>query len=164
VTGSWPLRLAVAGTVAVLAVLTAALAAVAAVHLSDKHALKSARQDAMAAAQSGVPVVLSYDYRHLDSDFSRAEKLLTPRFRPEYVKTTVQGVKPAATKYKARSTAVVTAVGSVTNSADRAVVMVFVNQEASNTLLTAKRLDQSRINVALVRDGDRWLIDNLSPL
>ena len=159
-----PLRLAVVATVAVLGVLAAALAAVAAQHVSHRHELDSARENAVAAATSGIATVLSYDYRHLAGDFKRAEALLTPAFRKNYDTTTASAVEPLAAKYKARSSAEVTAAGTVSTGVDRVVVLVFVAQTVTNSQLAAPRLDRSRINVTLVRSGSRWLIARIAPI
>lgn len=158
------LRLAVVASIAALAVCAAALAAVAATRVSHRHALDDARENATAAATSGVAAVLSYDYRHLASDFHRAETLLTAGFRKKYDSTTAKAVEPLAQKYQARSSAQVTAAGTITASVDRVVVLVFVDQTVTNSQLTAPRLDRSRIDVTLVNQGGRWLIDRLSPI
>jgi Mce-associated membrane protein len=158
------LRVAVVAAVSVLALLAAGLAAVATARVSHRHALDQARENAVAAATSGVATVLSYDFNHLDADFHKAEGLLTPRFRKEYDKTTAAGVKPLAAKYKARSSAQVSVAGSVSTSVDRVVVLVFVDQTVTNSQLAAPRLDRSRINVTLVKQGNRWLIDRLAPI
>jgi Mce-associated membrane protein len=155
---------ATTGLLVAVATSAAALAAVTTTRASHAHALDRARDQALAAAASGVPTVLSYDYQHLRQDFSRAEALLTPRFRKEYEATTAKQVEPLATKYKETSSAQVTAAGVVDTTADRAVVLVFVNQTVTNSNLSAPRLDRSRINVTLVRSGSRWLIDKLAPL
>jgi Mce-associated membrane protein len=123
-----------------------------------------ARDDALAAATTGVAAVLSYDYRTLAHDFTTAEALLTPKFRKQYVTTTGRAVQPLAAKYHAVSTADVTAAGVVQASASRAVVLVLVNQTVTNTQLAAPRLDRSRIDVVLVKRGGRWLIDRLNPI
>ncbi len=158
------MRLAVVATVAVLAVCAAALAAVAAERVSHRHAVDRARENGIAAATTGVASVLSYDYRHLSADFQKAEALLTPRFRKEYDRTTAAGVKPLAAKYKAQSSAHVSAAGTVSVSPDRVVVLVFVDQTVTNSQLAAPRLDRSRIDVTIVHQGGRWLIDRLSPI
>jgi len=157
-------RVAVVATVSVLAVLAAALAAVTAMRVSHRHELDRARDNAVAAATSGVATVLSYDYRHLGADFHKAEALLTPHFRKDYDKTTAAGVEPLAAKYKARSSAQVTVAGSVSTGVDRVVVLVFVDQTVTNSQLAAPRLDRSRINVTLLKQGNRWLIDRLAPI
>jgi Mce-associated membrane protein len=154
--------------VAVVAVLLAALAAGAAVKRSDHLAGSVGDNDAVAealsAASQQVATVLSYDYRHLDADFARATALLTPRFRKSYLSTTAKGVRPLAEKYKAVSSAQVTGAGLVSGTPDRAVVLVFVSQTATNSQLAQPRLDRSRIRTTLVRSGDRWLIDDLQPV
>jgi Mce-associated membrane protein len=157
-------RVAVVTAVAGLAVLAAALAAVAAAKVSHRHALDRARENALAAATSSAATVLSYDYRHLATDFKKAENLLTPRFRKHYDETTAKAVEPLAAKYKAISSADITAAGTVSVGVDRVVVLVFVQQTATNSQLSAPRLDRSRVNVTMVRDGDRWLIDGMSPI
>lgn len=158
------MRIAVVAAAAVLAVLAAALSAVAAERASHRHALDRARENAVAAANSSVATVLSYDYRHLAADFKKAEGLLTERFRKKYDKTTAAAVEPLAAKYKAQSSAQITAAGTVSVDVDRVVVLVFVDQTVTNSQLAAPRLDRSRINVTLVRQGDRWLIDQLAPI
>lgn len=160
--------LVLSAVVAVVAVLLAALAAVATMSRSDDVAgsLEDTAEIAqvISAASNEVSTVLSYDYRHLDADFARATALLTPKFRKSYLSTTAKGVQPLAEKYKAISSAQVTSAGLVEGSRDRVVVLVFVAQTATNTQLTAPRLDRSRIKTTLIRSGDRWLIDNLEPV
>jgi Mce-associated membrane protein len=166
VTGRYVERVAVAACVAVVAIAVSALTAIAAVRISHRHQIDDARHQAITAATSSVATVLSYDYRHLSSDFSDAEALLTPRFRAKYVKTTAAAVQPLAAKYHATSTAVVPqgAAGAITVSTDRALVLVFVDQTVTNSQLAAPRLDRARINVTLVHVGGRWLVDNLQPV
>jgi Mce-associated membrane protein len=150
--------------VAVLAAAAVALAALVTTHVSSVNAVERTRGDVVGAATSGVATVLSYDYRHLDADFAKAQRLLTAHFRKQYDDTTAKGVRPLATKYKAISSADVSAAGVVEAGSDRAVVLVFVNQTVTNSQLTAPRLDRSRIDVTLVRSHGRWLIDKLTTL
>jgi Mce-associated membrane protein len=157
-------RLAVAVVTAVLAATATALAGLVTVHVSSVDAVEHTRTDVIGAATSGVARVLSYDYRHLDGDFTAAERLLTPHFRKQYDDTTAKGVRPLAAKYKAISSADVSAAGIVDAGRDRAVVLVFVNQTVTNSQLTAPRLDRSRIDVTMVRSDGRWLIDRLTTL
>ena len=156
--------IAAVAVLAVLAVVTVALAGLVGARLSSANAVDSTRGDVVGAATSGVATVLSYDYRHLDTDFARAQGLLTPKFRKQYDDTTAKGVRPLATKYKAISSADVSAAGVVEAARDRAVVLVFVNQTVTNSQLSAPRLDRSRIKVSLVRSNGRWLIDKLTTL
>ena len=160
-TGGLPVVVVAAVT---LAILVSALAALVGARLGNRNAVSDARVAALAAATSGVATVLSYDYRHLDRDFAKAESLLTPQFRKQYDKTTAAGVKPLAAKYRAVSSADVTAGGVVSAAPSRAVVLVLVSQTVTNSQLAAPRLDRSRIDVTLVERGGRWLIDRLDPI
>jgi Mce-associated membrane protein len=148
----------------VLAVVVSVLLALVTVRLSNRQGANSGQAHVTSTASSAVATVLSYDYRHLAADFAAAERLLTPNFRKQYDATTAKGVQPLASKYKAVSTASVSAAGIVSLSGSRAVVLVFVQQTVTNTQLSAPRLDRSRVDVSLVKSGNRWLIDKLTPL
>ena len=148
----------------VLAVVAAVLAALVGLRVSDRHARDRASTAALSAASSGVATVLSYNYRSLDHDFASAEALLTPSFRKAYVATTAKAVQPLAAKYKAVSTAQVSAAGVISATTSRATVLVFVSQTVTNTQLSAPRLDRSRIQVELVHTHGGWLINKLSPI
>jgi Mce-associated membrane protein len=155
---------ATVAVVALVAVVASVLGALAVQRQSARLAVAQARTEALAAARSEVATVLSYDYHHLNQDYARAKSVMTPAFRPQYDKTTASGVTPLARRYQAISTSVVTAAGSVQQSADRAIVLVFVAQTVTNNKLSAPRLDRSRIEVALVRSGGRWLINAMTPV
>ena len=43
---------------------------------------------------------------------------------------------------------------------DTAVVLVFLDQEVTNVTVPDGRVDSSRMVVTVVRDGDRWLLDD----
>jgi Mce-associated membrane protein len=145
-------------------VVAVVLAALVGLRVSDHHDRDRASTGALAAATTGVATVLSYNYRSLDADFTKAEALLTPSFRKSYVSTTAKAVQPLAAKYQAVSTAQASAAGVITASAARATVLVFVSQQVTNTQLSAPRLDRSRIQVELVRSHGRWLINKLTPV
>jgi Mce-associated membrane protein len=148
----------------VLAVAAAVLAALVGLKVSARHDRDRASTAAMSAATTGVATVLSYNYRSLDHDFAAAEALLTPSFRKAYDATTAKAVQPLAAKYKAVSTAQVSAAGVISASTSRATVLVFVSQTVTNSQLSAPRLDRSRIQVELVRAHGTWLINKLTPV
>ena len=45
-------------------------------------------------------------------------------------------------------------------SGDTAIVLVFLDQEITNVTVPDGRVDSSRMVVTVVRDGDRWLLDD----
>jgi len=174
VPGRWttPLAAAAAVSLIIFVLLAAALTTVTTVKLADKSKqvpcgpVGSGQQLAeVSAAASGVKVVLSYDYRHLDADFAAAERLLTPAFRKKYVDTTDKGVKPLAVKYKAITSAEVTGAGLVSTTRGRCDhVLVLVQQTVTNSQLAQPRLDRARIDVSMLRVNDHWLINDLNPV
>ncbi|MFE5187632.1 hypothetical protein [Streptomyces sp. NPDC056628] len=133
---------------------------------------EQARGEALAAARKAAPVVLSYDYRHLDRDFSRARALLTGHFRDQYGKTTKAVVAPTATKYHGVVKATVAtpadggapAVSVVSATPDRAVVLLFVNQLTRSTQVPAPRLDLNRVRMTLTRTSDGWKVSGVDAL
>ncbi|MDT0468979.1 hypothetical protein [Streptomyces gibsoniae] len=133
---------------------------------------EQARGEALAAARKAAPVVLSYDYRHLDRDFSRARALLTGHFRDQYGKTTKAVVAPTATKYHGVVKATVAtpadggapAASVVSAAPDRAVVLLFVNQVTQSTQVSEPRLDLNRVRMTLTRTSDGWKVSGVDAL
>ncbi|MFJ9906942.1 hypothetical protein ACIRVK_29270 [Streptomyces sp. NPDC101152] len=133
---------------------------------------EQARGEALAAAREAAPVVLSYDYRHLDRDFARARALLTGHFRDQYGRTTKTVVAPTATTYHAVVKATVatpsdggTPAASVVSAApDKAVVLLFVNQVTQSTQVPEPRLDLNRVRLTLTRTSDGWKVSGVDAL
>ncbi|MFK4149715.1 hypothetical protein [Streptomyces sp. NPDC004065] len=156
------------------AVLVAALAAAAVLGWQYRQGRQTeqARGEAVAAALKAAPVVLSYDYRHLDRDFSRARALLTGHFRDQYGKTTKAVVAPTATKYHGVVKATVAtpadggapAASVVSAAPDRAVVLLFVNQVTRSTQVPQPRLDLNRVRMTLTRTSDGWKVSAVDAL
>ncbi|SEC90522.1 Mce-associated membrane protein [Streptomyces sp. 2231.1] len=133
---------------------------------------EQARGEALAAARKAAPVVLSYDYRHLDRDFTRARALLTGHFRDQYGRTTKAVVAPTATKYHGVVKATVAtpadggapAVSVVSATPDKAVVLLFVNQVTESTQVPEPRLDLNRVRMTLTRTSDGWKVSGVDAL
>jgi Mce-associated membrane protein len=133
---------------------------------------EQARGEALAAARKAAPVVLSYDYRHLDRDFARARALLTGHFRDQYGRTTKTVVAPTATKYHGVVKATVAtppdggapAASVVSATPDRAVVLLFVNQVTRSTQVPVPRLDLNRVRLTLTRTSAGWKVSGVAAL
>lgn len=130
-----------------------------------------ARVRALAAAREAAPVVLSYDYRHLDRDFAAARAHLTGTFRDEYRKTTQTVVGPTAKKYQGVVKATVAQPGGgaaaasvVSASPDRAVVLLFVNQVTRSTQVSGSRVDLNRVRMTLTRTSQGWKVSAVDAL
>ncbi|MFD0033893.1 hypothetical protein ACWGDS_14250 [Streptomyces sp. NPDC055059] len=130
-----------------------------------------ARGQALTAARQAAPVVLSYDYRHLDRDFAAARTRLTGHFRDEYGKTTARVVGPTARKYHGVVKATVTqpaggtpAASVVSATPGRAVILLFVNQVTKSTQVQGSRVDLNRVRMTLTRTGGGWKVSGVDAL
>jgi Mce-associated membrane protein len=123
-------------------------------------ALAQDRKAASTAARTAVADVLSYDYRTLDADLARGQRGLAPGFRQEYARVVATSVRPVAVKQQVVTTATVPAVSVVSATRGSVEVLMFVDQLTTST--EAKNVvNVSRVQVTMVRSGDRWLVSEL---
>ncbi|RVU26186.1 hypothetical protein EOT10_11455 [Streptomyces antnestii] len=161
-------------TAVLCVLLVAGLAAVAVLGWRYREGARAdeARGQALTAARQAAPVVLSYDYRHLDRDFSAARARLTGHFRDQYGRTTATVVGPTARKYHGVVRATVArptgggspAASVVSASADRAVILLFVNQVTTSTQVQGSRVDQNRVRMTLTRTAGGWKVSAVDAL
>jgi Mce-associated membrane protein len=152
---------------AVLALLlVAGLVAVAVLGWQYREArtTQDARGEALTAARQAAPVVLSYDYQHLDRDFTRARTHLTGGFRDDYRKTTTAVVAPTAEKYHGVVKATVATASVVSASPDKVVVLLFVNQVTQSTQVSGSRLDLNRVRMTMSRTSEGWKVSAVDAL
>lgn len=157
---------------AVLLVAGLAAAAVLGWQYRDAQRTETARTEALAAARKAAPIVLSYDYRHLDRDFAQARTHLTGDFRDEYGKTTKTVVGPTAKKYKGVVKATIAAPASggtpaasvVSASPDEVVVLLFVNQVTESTQVSGARVDLNRVRMTMDLTDGGWKVSAVDAL
>ncbi|MET9434098.1 hypothetical protein [Streptomyces sp. NPDC006551] len=174
--GGTPSRRRRGRLVAVLAVLVVVgVTATTLLGLRYREAVRTdqARTSAAAAARTAAPVILSYDYRHLDRDFAAARGHLTGSFLDEYEKTTTTVVAPTAKKYQGVVKASVAkppgddaapAVSVVSASPDEAVVLLFMNQVTNSTQVSGPRVDLNRVRMTLARTPQGWKVSAVDAL
>ncbi|MFF8942716.1 hypothetical protein ACF1A5_10660 [Streptomyces sp. NPDC014864] len=167
-----PGRRLLTGALCVLLVLGLVAVAVLGWQYREGRRTDEARTEALAAARKAAPVVLSYDYRHLDQDFARARACLTGAFRQQYVKTTRTVVGPTAKKYHGVVKATVAAPSDggdpaasvVSATPDRVVALLFVNQVTRSTQVEGSRLDLNRVRMTLTRTSSGWKVSAVDAL
>ncbi|KRA28053.1 MULTISPECIES: hypothetical protein [unclassified Nocardioides] len=147
--------------VAVLVGLTAVLAAGWQAHRSAERA--AARVDALSAARTRVPDLLSYDAGTLERDLDRALDQTTGDFADDYRKILADVVEPTAKSRGITTKASVSAAGVVSGGTDEVVVLVFLTQ---TTTATGDRssVSGSRVEVAMERVDEVWKISGLEPV
>jgi Mce-associated membrane protein len=162
----------VSAVLAVLVVIGLVAVAVLGWKFRDAGRADTARTEALAAAQKAAPVILSYDYRHLDKDFAAARSHLTGDFREQYQKTTKTVVAPTSTKYQGVVKATVAkpssggapAASVVSATPDKAVVLLFMNQITNSTQVSGPRLDLNRVRMTLVQTSEGWKVSAVDAL
>lgn len=138
----------------------------------DAERTREARTEALAAARKAAPVILSYDYRHLDRDFSAARAHLTGGFHDKYKKTTSTVVGPTAKKYHGVVKATVAkppsggapAASVVSASPGKAEILLFINQVTKSTQISGPRVDLNRVRMTMTRTEDGWKVSAVDAL
>ncbi|MCU4184602.1 hypothetical protein K6U06_09550 [Acidiferrimicrobium sp. IK] len=119
------------------------------------------RAGALKAATTFGGIVSSYNYKQ-PSSFTRAEQMETP----QYAKTSASqaaDLTKLLIQYKGISEGRVLAAGLSSYSSTHAGVLLFVDQNVSNSVEKTGTANQPlRVEVSLVRGHGRWLVDNLS--
>ncbi len=129
---------------------------------SDPASLSSA---ALLSAIDEGPALFSYDYRHLTKDLAAARADTTGAFTSQYNGLTVPAVAPLATKYKVVVVATVRAASVVDSSNLKQIkVMLFLDQNVTNTQLAAPRLDANRVVLTMTPVGKGWKVSAVSAI
>lgn len=136
-----------------------ALVIVLALRLGHEHHLDSLRKSATKAADSYALDFSTWDYRHLDENFATVSSHLDPSFRAKYEQVT-STLKAVVVQKQGVATATIVESAVQSISSSHAVVIVFLNQQVTNTDVK-NRLDTDRLEITLVRSHGNWLMSNL---
>lgn len=122
-----------------------------------------ARADALAAARTRLPTLLTYHQRTLKDDLGLALEQTTGEFTQDYRKILTEIVEPTATSRGISTEASVSAAGVVSGDREKVVVLVFLTQTT-----TAKgdraSVSGSRVEVTMERVGEAWKVAGLKPV
>ncbi len=122
-------------------------------------AAETARQDAILLAED----LATYDYRDLRGNFRHVAARATVRFAGQ-LRTLTEELGPELQQTRAVATATARSAGVVRADTAKAVVMVFVDQTVTNTKAPEPRIERSRMELTLVRDGGVWRLDQAGEL
>lgn len=132
-------------------------------YLRDE-AVEQARVDARAAAEAEAVAMFEYDHASVDQQAEAAARGLTPDFAEEYMNLMNNVVAPGAKEKSITVQVGVQGSAVVSADADRAEVLLYLNQITTSSENPEAASSGSRVLVELVKDGDRWLVDRLSPI
>lgn len=131
-------------------------------HGNDALVDRAATTDVARQAERAMADLWSYDYRDLGRTKSRLASVSTPAFRKEYARV-YRNVDTLAPQAQAVVSADVVDVGVESIEGDRAKVIVFLNQTAKKRATKQTSRAGARLGVEMVRKGDTWLVDKVTP-
>lgn len=149
--------------VAVVLMLAFGAAVFTGLQAREATAAADARSDALAAAKSRVPDLLSYENATLEDDLARALDQTTGSFADDYGTILTDVVTPTATERKISTSASVSAAGVVRGDRDEVVVLLFLTQ-TTTAADAGTSVSGSRVEVTMTRDGTTWKIAGLKPV
>ena len=144
------------GVAAVLAVVV-----VLGMRLQDAHAADQRREEILQAARQQGVNITTLDHQSVDKDLARVLALSTGTFRTEFQAGT-KDLIDLVVKNKAVSTGEVLSAGIVTDDSDSARVLVVADATVSNSASAEQQVRHYRMQLDLVRRGDRWLTSTLT--
>ena len=158
---SRPARWLAAAVVLLLAAVAAGLVVATALGpLGEAEDRDDRRADALQAARQHVVNLTSIDYRTLDRDLRRVLRGSTGDFREEF-KAGTSDLRALLTESQAVSTGEVLEAGIVHDDRDSARVLVVADSTVRNTASEQPQERHYRIQLDLVRHGDRYLVTDL---
>ncbi|WP_055474525.1 hypothetical protein [Gordonia sp. HS-NH1] len=123
------------------------------------------RAQALAAMQSNVPKLLSYNGNNdLNQEFAAKYNLLTGKFRDDFTTLTKSSIIPAAAANRIVTNARIAESGVISSADDSVSVLMFINQTTTSSEDPAPQLDGSRVKITAVRSGNQWKIGGLQPV
>lgn len=157
-------RLKWIGAAVVVAALVSCLAFQYWQYAEPERAAERARQEVGEVAAAGAVAILSYEHASVDRDVAAARDRLTGEFLEYYRDFTSKVVVPAAKEKSVDTKASVVGTAIASASADRAVVLAFVNQSTVTADNASPTLTASSVRVELTKVDGEWLIERFDPV
>ncbi|MGW6375602.1 mce associated protein mas1a [Rhodococcus sp. NPDC055112] len=122
--------------------------------------LDALRTEAVDIAREYSVAMSSFDFQSLDANRDAILEMSTPAFADKYNQM-VDALAQIVTEGKGQATATADHVAVERIDDTSALVLVFVDQQAKNVVSPDGNSQKYRMVVSLVRDGDRWVVDNV---
>jgi Mce-associated membrane protein len=110
-------------------------------------------QTCLGAATAAAQAIFSYDYRSFDAAVANGKSFTIGDFTTEYAQTTAN-LKTLAVQQQAVVRAEVSAAGVVDVQPGRVELLLYINQYRRNTAITGEKVDQNRVVLTMVPDGN----------
>jgi Mce-associated membrane protein len=125
---------------------------------TQDRAVESARDDARAAAQSEAKDLLSYNFRTLDYDLSKAKSEMTPGMAKSFGDYW-QIFRPSVEKSQTQALTQIQVTGVTDATPTRVEVVLFVKMISVNAAHKEPQVDTSWPRLSMQKVGKKWLID-----
>lgn len=128
--------------------------------LWDEHQVSRAGQAAQRTAVNYAQVLTSIDSNQVDQNFSAVLDGATGEFKDTYTKASAQ-LRQLLIDNKATAHGTVVASAIQSQTKNKVVVLLMVDQTVSNAVRPDGRVDRSRMKVTMENVGGRWLASNV---
>ncbi|NLU81708.1 mce associated protein mas1a [Rhodococcus sp. HNM0569] len=153
-------RWIVGAVVGVLAVALVAVSALATIVLLGQRGDDERRTQAIDTARDYAITMSSFDYQNLDANRDKIAGMSTEEFAQRYNEM-VDALRGVVTDGQGKATATAEHVAVESLDDDHATVLVFADQQAVNVTAPQGNAQKYRMVLSLVRDGDRWIVDEV---
>ncbi|MEV5835000.1 hypothetical protein [Nocardia sp. NPDC052112] len=151
----WAPRAAV-GAIAVVAISASVLAGILGWKQHDRDEVDAAARQATTTAQNYAITLTSIDSQHIDQNFTAVLDGATGEFKDMYSQSSNQ-LKALLVEHQAVSKGRIVDSSIKSATKDHVQVMLFVDQEVTNSVSPDPRIDRSRMVMTMERVGERWL-------
>ncbi|MDV6274940.1 hypothetical protein R3Q06_15680 [Rhodococcus erythropolis] len=127
-------------------------------------AAETARVEVIGVAPTLVEKLLSYNSDTVDEDLARAAEGASGSFQDSFTEFGSKTVAPQSREQGISTKARVVDVGVLSAGADRAEVLMFVDQITTSTAQPAPASTSSRVEVTLDRVEGTWLVSAMTPV
>ncbi|MFF5031650.1 hypothetical protein [Nocardia salmonicida] len=152
------------GALAAAGLIAAIVLGVSGYQLWQQDKTEQARTDAMSTASRTVSAMFTYEPATVDTELPRAADNLTESFRAEYLKLIEQAIAPGAKEKQLTVKATTQAEAVVSADAEKAVILLYLNQLTTSKDAPDGTTSGSRVRVSLDKADNRWLVSQVTPV
>ncbi len=128
--------------------------------LQDRQDVAAAETSATREASRIAVSMTTYDYRTVEDDFAWIEKDGTSSFQDKFGEST-KPIRQLITRTRATATGKVSDAAGNAEDADHVEVLLFVDQQLQRAGDEQPTVDSNRVVMQMVRQGGRWLVDDV---
>lgn len=149
---------------AVLLVVSLAIAGFSGYSSWQEDQSESARDQSVVVARRTAEGMFGYTYKTVDTQMAKVVDDMTSDFQKDWESVVKENIAPSAKEKELIVTATIQATGVMSASADKAEVMVFLNQKSVGKDPATGTYIQSRIKMGMEKKDGRWLVANVDPI